>query len=118
MEKMVKQFRTFHYNITDENQKRITLLYSAGKRMQEIHNKISTSNNSYIDTVEKLTADFTPAMNIPYACHMFRESTQRSDEITFQYVTRIREQARDCDFGGKQKVTLETKGLINAVVKH
>ena len=62
-------------NITNENQKRPTLLYSAGKRVQEIHNTISTSNNSYGDTVEKLTAHFTPAMHIPYARHLFREAT-------------------------------------------
>ena len=86
-------------NITDENQKRATLLYSAGKRVQEIHNTISTSNNSYSDTVEKLTAHFTPAVNIPYARHLFREATQRSDEATLQYVTRLRELSSDCDFG-------------------
>ena len=87
-------------NITDENQKRTTLLYAAGKRVQEIHNKISTSHNSYSDTVEKLTAHFTPAMNIPYARHLFREATQRSDETTLQYVTRLRELSSGCDFGG------------------
>ena len=86
-------------NITDENQKRATLLYSAGKRVQEIHNTISTSNNSYSDTVEKRTAHFTPAMNIPIARHLFREATQRSNETTLQHVTRLRELSSDCDFG-------------------
>ena len=86
-------------NITDENQKRTTLLYSAVKRVQEIHNTISTSNNSYGDTVEKLTAHFIPAVNIPYARHLFLEATQRSDKTMLQYVTRLRELSSDCDFG-------------------
>ena len=68
--------------------------------MQDIHKTISISNNSYSDTVEKLTAHFTPDMNIPYARHLFREATQRSDEITLQYITGLCELASDCDYGG------------------
>ena len=62
--------------------------------------EVSTIHNSYSDTVEKLTAHFTPAMNISYARHLFRDATQRSNETPLQYVSQQRELASDCDFGG------------------
>ena len=95
-----------------------TLLYSAGKRVQDIHNTISTSNNRYSDPAEKFTAHFTLAMNIPNACHLCREATRRSDETKLLYVTRLRELASDCDFGGYTdgqccNKTLRLKKLTN-----
>ena len=90
-------------NITDDNQKRATLLYSVGRRVQEIHNTFpAVQDPTYKVTVDQLTAHFTPAVNVPYARHMFREAAQCSDESTLQYVTRLRELSKDCAFGNEE----------------
>ena len=84
--------------ITDDKQKRATLLYSAGKDEQEIFATLD-STTTYKDAVDKLTAHFTPCANIPYSRHVFRETSQQSSETTLMFVTRLRELAVDCDFG-------------------
>ena len=84
--------------ITDDKQKRATLLYSAGKGVQEIFATLD-STTTYKDAVDKLTAHFTPCANIPYSRHVFRETSQQSSETTLMFVTRLRELAVDCDFG-------------------
>ena len=68
-------------NIIDENQNRATLLYSAEKRVQETTTQSALAITATVIMFKKLTAHFTPAMNIPYARHLFREATQRSYEI-------------------------------------
>ena len=84
--------------ITDDKQKRATLLYSAGKGVQEIFATLD-STTTYKDAVDKLTAHFTPCANIPYSRHVFRQTSQQSSETTLMFVTRLRELAVDCDFG-------------------
>ena len=84
--------------ITDDKQKRATLLYSAGKGVQEIFATLD-STTTYKDALDKLTAHFTPCANIPYSRHVFRETSQQSSETTLMFVTRLRELAVDCDFG-------------------
>ena len=84
--------------ITDDKQKRATLLYSAGKGVQEIFATLD-STTTYKDAVDKLTAHFTPCANIPYSRHVFRETSQQSSETTLMFVTRLRELAVDWDLG-------------------
>ena len=84
--------------ITDDKQKLATLLYSAGKGVQEIFATLD-STTTYKDAVDKLTAHFTPCANIPYSRHVFRETSQQSSETTLMFVTRLRELTVNCDFG-------------------
>lgn len=53
----------------------------------------------YAATKTALTDYFKPARNVPYQRHLFRQAKQQESETVTQYVTRLRQLARDCDFG-------------------
>ena len=53
--------------------------------------------------IEKLTEYFSPKKNIIYETHVFRQAQQREDETLDQFHMRLRELARNCEFGDIDK---------------
>lgn len=95
-------------NVMDTERKKAMLLYYGGS---EIYNTFYTLSNA--DTVadgedpdEKtknaLSTHFQPKLNIAYERHVFRRLKQKEGETRGQYVTRLRQQAKNCEFHAKE----------------
>ena len=85
----------------NDGQKKQLLLHCAGPDTQDIYYTFPEMPTSYQDTKEALSNYFKPAKNLPYNRHLFRQTKQAEDETMGQFVTRLRQSARDCDFGDK-----------------
>ena len=76
------------------------LLHSAGADTQDIFFTLDPEPAEYAEAKTALTNYFKPAKNLPYLRHQFRQAKQAEGESIAQYVTRLRQLAKDCDFGG------------------
>ena len=86
---------------TDGKQKRQLLLHSAGIETQDIFFTFEPQPEDYDSAARALTKYFKPAKNLPYVRHIFRQAKQSDCESVAQYVTRLRQLAKDCDFGNE-----------------
>ena len=57
------------------------------------------TDNVYKQAVHNLDSYFAPKGNVPYERHVFRSLKQDSSETVDQYVSRLKKQALNCDFG-------------------
>ena len=94
---MEKRFETYllALNITDDKQKRALLLYQAGQNTQEIFDTLTDTREDYKTALDKLT-DYKK--NVDIETFQFRQTTQKSDETIYQFVTRLRKLAEHCEF--------------------
>ena len=83
----------------DDVQKKQLLLHCAGPETQDIFYTFPAMPAEYQATADALSNYFKPAKNLPYNRHLFRQTKQAEDETMAQFVTRLRQAARDCDFG-------------------
>ena len=105
--------------ITNPAQQKALLLHSAGMEVQEIFETLEDGNapeeendNVYKQTVRKLNAYFTPQLNVPYERHVFRKMTQQDDETVDQYVSRLKRQAVNCEFGNRDAVNEQVRDQV------
>jgi len=81
------------------------LLHYGGFDLQDIFYSIpeaeivAEGETPYTKTVKVLEAYFKPRMNTTYERHIFRNLSQGAEETMVQYVTRLRQQAKNCNFG-------------------
>ena len=87
--------------VTDDNQKRQLLLHCAGESVEDIFYTLADTGTTYETTKAKITAYFTPRKNTSYNRHMFRKTGQSDGESVGQFVTRLRQLASLCAFGGQ-----------------
>ena len=62
--------------VTCDTQKRTLLLHCAGPNVQDIFGALSNTGSEYVITISKLNIYFTPIVNVPYTCHVFRQMKQ------------------------------------------
>lgn len=90
-------------NITDSNRKKAMLLHYGGLDLQDV---FYTLRNADVlvegeDPYEKanaLSMHFRLKVNIASKKHAFRKIKQKKGEPMGQYVTRLRQQAKNCEF--------------------
>jgi hypothetical protein len=94
--------------INNHARMRALLLHTAGMDVQDIFETLDEiefvqvedeEDNVYKQSMRKLDSYFTPKLNVPYERHVFRACRQESDETVDQYVTRLKKQALNCEFG-------------------
>ena len=90
----------------DAVQRRQLLLHSAGADVQDIFFTIDPEPADYDAAKQALNTYFKPVKNLPYQRHLFRQTSQQEGEPMNQFVTRLRQIAKDCDYGA------ETDGFI------
>ena len=103
------QFYVDGKGIENNNQKRALLLHSAGMDVQDIFETLTDvpfaplfegdTDNVYKQAMRKLDGYFTPKGNVPYERHIFRSLKQDASETVDQYVSRLKKQALNCEFG-------------------
>lgn len=116
-----KWLRSFNYylvakDITKEPQKKALLLHLAGSEVQDIYETLVPLENEGDKTevdiaINRLTNYFTPKHNKNFERHVFRGLNQNSSETMDQYVTRLRQQSKRCDFGDR-----ESESIVGQIV--
>ena len=87
--------------IQNLQQKCALLLHSAGPDVQDIFYTLP-GTEGHIDfdaAIKKLDDYFIPAVNVPYERHLFCQMAQLDQETVDQYITRLTERAKHCEFG-------------------
>lgn len=69
--------------------------------VQEVFFTLAGENavNTYAATLKLLNENFIPKSNIPFERHVFRRLEQNSTETMDSFVCRLRQQAKNCEFG-------------------
>ena len=76
-------------------------MHCAGEQVQEIFETLADMGTAaeYEKAVNALNAYFIPKVNSTYQNHLFRSMEQREGETVAQFVTRLRQVVKDCDYG-------------------
>ena len=84
-----------------KSQRRALLLHSAGEAVQEIFETLADTGEAkdYEKAVKALNDYFIPKVNSTYQNHLFRSMEQQDGETVAQFVTRLRQVVKDCDYG-------------------
>lgn len=108
-----------------EEQKLALLLFSAGTDVQQIYYQKKESRDAKLEAGEEVISDYVEAWEIldeafvqqkneSFQRSVFRKISQGKKETIVAFVTRLREQAKFCDFGSE--VNLE-KAVIDQIVE-
>jgi len=103
------------------NQKKALLLHTAGLDVQDIY--FTLEEDGGLDNYQKATATlnkyFKPQANVPYERLCFRETSQLANETVEQFVTRLRQKARTCEFRDVNAVEEQIRDqVINKCLSH
>ena len=81
--------------------RRVLLLHHTGPDVQDIFYMLqdTAENNDYDKVVKALNEYYAPQVNAAYAQHSFWQLKQNAGETVRQFVTRLKQAARDCDYG-------------------
>src|SRR6218665_804714 len=95
--------------VTSDVQKRALLLHTAGMAAQDLFETLSDPGppggnaddaaSAYDVAMRTLDAHFSPKLNTPYERHVFRQMKQECKETVKRFVSRLRRQAENCEFG-------------------
>ena len=85
--------------ITNDVQKRNTLLHLVGIETQEIFETFQDTGNTYYQAVTKLHEHFNVNKNISYERSVFRDAKQETNQSLDQFITRLRKLATYCEYG-------------------
>lgn len=85
----------------EDVQKRALFLHCAGLQVQDIFATLTDVGVTYEHASAKLDAYFKPALNTVYERHVFRQMCPQQGETMLQFVTRLKQQAKNCDFAEK-----------------
>ena len=82
-------------------QRRTSLLHSAGEDVQEIFETLADTCAAadYAKAEKALNDYFIPKVNSTYQNHVFRSMEQQDGETVAQFVTRLKQVVKDCDYG-------------------
>jgi hypothetical protein len=88
---------------TPDGQKKAILLHTAGMDVQDIFDTIpDVDTKNYAASLAALDEQFAPQMNESYERHVFRSMSQDDSETVDQFITRLRQQAKNCGFQANQ----------------
>ena len=108
--------------ITEDKQKRALLLHYGGPEIDEIFDTLQDvgEDKDYKKAVEKLTAHFSPQVNVTYEVYNFRQAKQKDGETLDSFHTRLRSLAKTaCDFANpdneiKEQIILNCQSNFDA----
>eukprot|EP00795_Rhopilema_esculentum_P009946 gene9946-18559_t len=98
-----RRFETYllAVNITDDAQKRASLLYQAGAATQEIFDSLPVEQNEATDyntALAKLDTYFALQKNVDFEIFQLRQAKQKIGETTDQFATRLCKLDTNCEF--------------------
>ena len=116
------QFYIVGKGIVQAEQKEALLLHSAGMEVQDIFDTLAEvaagegeADDVYKAALRKLDAYFTPKLNVPYERYVFRTMRQ-GEETVDQYVSRLKKQADNCEFGDELDTLPKSEQIRDQVI--
>ena len=93
-------------SVTVKQRRRALLLHLAGPDVQDIFATLPDTGEAtdYKKAVDALNLYFIPAVDITYARHCFRKLSQAPGETVRQFATRLRQSAKDCNYGEESEI--------------
>ena len=110
----VGHFRScYRLHSTDDRQKRMLLLHTAGEEVQGIFPTLADTEATYDEAVAMLNicAFFLSKANVTSQRRVFCCDCQKADETVSQFVVQLRKLALHCEFGA------QTFALIRSVIR-
>ena len=88
-------------NAPTKQRRRAMLLHFAGPDVQEIFSTLADTGEAtdYAAAVTALNGYFLPKVNSAFARQKFQRLQQKEGETVLQFVTRLRKEGKDCNFG-------------------
>ena len=88
-------------NATTRQRRRAMLLHLAGPDVQVIFSTLADTGEAtdYAATVTALNGYFLPKVNAAFTRQKFHRLQQKESETVLQFVTRLRKEGKDCNFG-------------------
>lgn len=88
-------------SVHNKIRRRALLLHHAGTDVQDIFSTLDNTGlqEDYDKAVDALNKYFVPQVNTAFARQSFYQLAQHSGETVQQFVTRLRQKAKDCAFG-------------------
>ena len=98
--KWKKSFQYFHIasGITSDSKKKSLLLHLVGSGTQEIFDTLVNTGTTYEEALAALDQHFEVRKNIPFERSKFHQAKQESSESIEQYVTRLRQLCKHCEY--------------------
>ena len=104
----------------DDKVKIATLLHVAGEQAIQVFNSFKWNEEGdaegdeekYDKVIKKFKNFCEPRRNLTYIRYNFFTMSQRPDQSIDQYVTALRNQSRDCDFGGLQESVIKDRLIV------
>ena len=102
LERFINTYLVAHA-ITNGDRKKGLLLLSAGPDLEDIYDTLKAPEDSFDEMTEKLTGYFAPQTNTDFEIYKFRQIIQKPSETVDQWCTRLRQQAKLCNFTDQDK---------------
>ena len=91
------------HDIKEDMQKKALMLLSAGPPVQDIYDTVKEAADTFEQAHKKLTDYFQPQTNTDFEVYKFRKLTQKPEETVDKWTTRLRQQAKLCNFENSDK---------------
>ena len=88
---------------TDADQKRALFLHMAGPDIQDIYDTLSAFGDTYELAQSKINTYFEPTKDTPWERLQFRRTLPNPQETVHEYVIRLQQKAKYCEFGDDAK---------------
>ena len=90
------------------------MLHTTGLSVQDIFFTLDegAGENNYLKAKDALHKYFKPQANVLYERLCFREMSQLPSETVEQFVTRLRQKAQSCEFGGAAAVDEQIRDQV------
>ena len=85
--------------VSNDGQQRALLLHCAGSEVQDIFETLSDTGTTYADALTKLNDYFTPKKDVTWERLNFRRTIPLHGESVENYVIRLKQSAKFCEFG-------------------
>ncbi|XP_070550073.1 uncharacterized protein [Ptychodera flava] len=99
----------------NKQQRRALLLHSAGEEVQAIFETLDNTGDAkdYKKAEEALNKYFQTQVNTTYENHLFRAMQQHENESVAQFVTRLKQAVKDCDYGDQSDKQIRDQVVEN-----
>ncbi len=102
LEGIEREFR--YFKITEAADKKDSLIIYGRREIAPLEKNLpdGAEGNAYKKLTDKLNAYFTPKKNKHHARYLFTKTRQAAGESTSSYAARLRQKAKECDFGANK----------------
>lgn len=95
--------RLFNIKNVQDGKKIDYLLFYGGEAIEDIYEQIKHNDDTFDDVVKKILDHFSPKSNKQMNIFKFRAARQEDDESFVEFLIRLRQLAKCCEFEGEDE---------------